>query len=191
MAPLPFPSDYEQALAAGFRQAPSPLLLAARGTPSSLPPSPLRAAAGKPSFPRQKMPRGRSATWRPSWPRFLRSAGTLGEGCAPRGAPSRLFCPRRRSFRAGQEGAPPLGAPYPASFRPPSFPPRPALEGQPVLMPADSWPRPPERGVTNPARGRRTSPALLTSHENALGVGRMDRNIIKRPVRVKDFFPGL
>ena len=150
-------------LRASARQAnaPPPLFFAARGR--------RRRSRTKPgiSFPSAKCRgdgaprgahRGRAAqtsvrSLRPSF--ALRGAGTLGEGCASRGAPSRLFCPRRRSFRAGQEGAPLLGAPYPAGFRPPSFPPRPALEGQPVFMPADGWPGPPERGVTSPARGRR------------------------------------
>jgi len=79
----------------------------------------------------------------------------LAKGARPAALHRGFLSPRRRSFRAGQEGAPLLDAPYPAGFRPPSFPPRPALEGQPVLMPADGWPGPPERGVTSPARGRR------------------------------------
>src|ERR1035437_4082786 len=50
-------------------------------------------------------------------------AGTRGDGCAPLGAPSRLFCPRGRSFRT-RTGAEP--GPDPAGFRPPSSAPRPA-----------------------------------------------------------------
>jgi hypothetical protein len=47
---------------------------------------------------------------------------------AVRRSTMRLFCPRRRSFRAGRRGRL-LGTPYPAGFRPPSFPPRLALAG--------------------------------------------------------------
>jgi len=45
--------------------------------------------------------------------RAWRSAGTLGEGCAPRGAPSRLFCPRGRA--SGRRRGP-SGPPFRAAF---------------------------------------------------------------------------
>src|SRR6185312_9604860 len=46
-----------------------------------------------------------------------------------------------------------VSAAYPASFRPPSAPPR--HRRQPLLVGADGCPRPPECRVTSPARGRR------------------------------------
>ena len=117
----------------------APLFPAARGTPDSS-----RLAPGLPLSSGMRDAEGTERRVAPFGPR-LRRGRVLRSTRAPRGAPSRLF--KSRAVASGRDaGGAPAGSPYPGSFRRPSFPPRPALEGQPVLMPADGWPGPPGCG---------------------------------------------
>ena len=78
------------------------------------------------------------------------------EARAPLGAPQRRSCPR--AVLPGADPARLLARPDPAGFRPPSSAPRPATEGQSLVVGTDGDPRPPGSGVTSPARGRRIPP---------------------------------
>ena len=79
--------------------------------------------------------------------------GALCEARSPLGAPSRLFCPRGRNFRArtGPEPGPRSGQLSPPFVRAASSP-----CGQSLLVGTDGGPGPPGSGVTSPARRRRT-----------------------------------
>ena len=114
-----------------------------------------------------KMPRGRSAAWRPSWPRRankctqfapLICASKRGHPWrrvrAPRRSIAAIFCPRRRSFRAGQEGAPlraPLTGAASAALRSRCVQPF----RQSLLVGTDGSPGPPDPAVTSRSSGRR------------------------------------
>ena len=77
----------------------------------------------------------------------------LGEGRAPRGAPSRLFCPRGRNFRAWTGG---LRPPRSGQLSPPFIRAASSHQRQSLIVGTDGDPRPPGSGVTSPARRRRT-----------------------------------
>jgi len=113
---------------------------------------------GLPLSPSHKA-RGRSAERRILSQLTPCGAGTRCDGCAPIGAPSRLFCPRARAsrFRGGfvALGAAPFGQPRLASTKPVA-----RLLLAKLLAPGSSCPeggvpRPPGCGVTSPARRRR------------------------------------
>jgi hypothetical protein len=78
----------------------------------------------------------------------------LGEGRAPLGAPSRLFCPRGRNFRARTGG---LRPPRSGQLSPPFVRAASSHSRRSPLVGTDGDPGPPGDGVTSPARRRRTS----------------------------------
>ena len=111
-----------------------PVLLAAPGTPSSIPPSrcALRQASLRPlegaerrETRRLARPPGRLAK-PPDTPGEARRL--RGDGGAPLGAPLRRFQSRGPCFRARTGGIP---LPDPGSFRRPSCAPRPTIKGSP------------------------------------------------------------
>jgi hypothetical protein len=134
------------------RQASSPLFfVAARGGRSSS--SPLQhegmerreALPNRPRLGRRERPRRRTRAPRRSTQTSLRSLGFFAGD----------FCPRDRASGRRRRA---LHPPDPGGFRRPSSPRTYSHRRQPVLVPADGDPRPPECGVTNPARGRRIPP---------------------------------
>ena len=131
--------------------ASSPVFFAAPGRPSSF----LRPG---------KMPREWSAERRTS---LSVAASSVARMRAPLGAPPRQACAVWAylcgvlevpgTVASGRGPGRLLARPDPAGFRPPSSAPRPAHEGQPLVVGADGDPGPPGCGVTSPARGRHTN----------------------------------
>jgi hypothetical protein len=94
----------------------------------------------------------------------------LGQTRSPRGAPSAAISVPGAVASGRDAGAPFWGSLIRAASAALRSRARPALKGQPVLVPADGWPGPPGSGVTSPARGRRTLLRLrLRLPEDALG----------------------
>jgi len=79
-------------------------------------------------------------------------ARLLFEGVAPLGAPHAAFLSLAPCFRAATGPEP---GPRSGQLPPPFVAAASSHLRQPVVMPADDWPGPPECGVTSPARGRR------------------------------------
>ena len=89
----------------------------------------------------------------------------------------RLFCPAALPRVAHGGASPPPNRPLP-----------------PAAPQADrryrrwGYPRAAPGGVTSPARPRRPPPPSFASHENALGMGRIGRDIVQRGNNVKRWF---
>jgi hypothetical protein len=117
----------------------------------------------------------------------FRRARPLWGRVAVRRCTVRLFRPRR--LASGRDAGGAFWAPLirRASARLRSRA-RPALQGQPVLMPADGWPGPSERGGTSPARGRRRHPTFDSVLQNAPHAGWLGVGIYALGIKSKGFF---
>ena len=156
----------------------APLFLAARGAPYSVPAlSPRRrglrraflfpAAQGPGESTPDKMPRGRSAAWRPSWPRRankctqfapLICASKRGHPWrrvrAPRRSIAAIFVPGAVASGRDKRGRP-CGLPLPGRLPPPFVPAASSHSRQSLLVGTDGWPGPPDPAVTSRSSGRR------------------------------------
>ena len=112
-------------------------------------------------------------SWNPHEARVWRAARRnhsyvcASTGCAaPFGAPpAAFFSPRGRASGCGTGDLPLL----PADFRPPSSAPASSHSRQSPVVGPDGYPRPPECGVTSPARRRRAADAGLVRYRPIQG----------------------
>ena len=121
--------------------------------------------------------RGEGVEHRTALPReclALRRAAPC-EGASPSGAPPRLFCPRRRASRRA-DGE--VSLDRPGRLPPSIVPATSSHQRQPVLVPADGWPGPPERGVRTRPRAPPPPRISEASCRDAPRVGWLKRNII-------------
>src|SRR5665213_3612287 len=154
----------------GKRRAKSPLFFSARGRRNLLASS-------------AKKPRGWSAAWRIQQSALGEARASFGKGRAPRGAPSRLAsqlsaatqAPGPRFLGRGCHGGQPF-QPVPVQQAPCGA----------VLMPPGRGPGASrEQGYEPCPQAPHPPPPSFASHENALGMGRISRNIVQRSDAVK------